>query len=351
MKIEEARQMENILISFLGEPKTRYENELEGQRIFNCPKCAEENGGIPDGKYNLEINLSKNLAKGGVFQCWRCSSIDNSMKGDALKLVKKYGGVGAYNSYRELISSIRTSKLYNLDELGINETENDTEELKLPESFKKIVLKTCKNKSVVQYLRKRHIDQWTINKFNIGYTEKDENGFSYRIIVPSYNEFGQLNYFVGRDYLPENKNSEFIRPKYKNCNVDKKSIVFQEKTIDWDGDIYICEGALDCLMVPNGLSLLGKTLQKDSELYKTLYNKANANVIICLDADTDLKETKEIYKLLDSGRLKGKIKYIRLGETGTAGKDFSEIFEKNGMSGIAKTLKKEKKFNETDLIF
>ena len=153
------------------------------------------------------------------------------------------------------------------------------------------------------------------------------------------------------DYLPPKPNSECKRVKYKKCDADKKEIVFQENLIDWDANIYLCEGALDCLMAPNGLSLLGKTLQKDSATYKSLYEKANANIVICLDSDTKIEETKKIYSILDIGRLKGKIRYIRLGEIDVDGKDFSEIFEKYGVKGIAKTLRNEKKFSEMDLLF
>ena len=59
MRIPEIKRLEELLIEFLDEPKTRYGDEVEGQRIFNCPCCAEENGGVPDNKYNLETEKSK----------------------------------------------------------------------------------------------------------------------------------------------------------------------------------------------------------------------------------------------------------------------------------------------------
>ena len=92
--------------------------------------------------------------------------------------------------------------------------------------------------------------------------------------------------------------------KYKNCDADKKEIVFQESKIDTDADIILVEGAIDCIYGPNTISMLGKTLTKDSELYRFLYQKANGRIIICLDNDTQIEETKKIYNLLNFGRLK-----------------------------------------------
>ena len=53
------RRQYNILASFLGESKQGgYQNGVE-QYQFCCPSCAEDNGGKPDGKYNLEVNFDQ----------------------------------------------------------------------------------------------------------------------------------------------------------------------------------------------------------------------------------------------------------------------------------------------------
>ena len=210
----------------------------------------------------------------------------------------------------------------------------------------------CKT-AVREYLEKRKITQDIVDKFNIGYTELEPNkpdgegrAWSYRIIIPSYDEAGELNYYVGRDYTENDK-----RSKYKNVKADKKQIIFQESLIDWDAPIYLCEGAIDCLYLHNAVSMLGKRLDSDTYLYEKLKKCANSDIIICLDGDTKLSETKIIYSLLNFGRLKGKIKYIRLGETPCLYKDFGEIFEKEGKRGMIKAMKLVKDFKETDLLF
>ena len=111
------------------------------------------------------------------------------------------------------------------------------------------------------------------------------------------------------------------------------------------------EGAIDALVAPNLISLLGKSLVKNSYLYDSLHKKCNANIVICLDGDTMIEETKRIYNLLNFGRLKNKIYYIRLGEEDIKYKVFGDLFIAEGKKGIIKAMRSMKQFNEIDLIF
>ena len=200
-----------------------------------------------------------------------------------------------------------------------------------------------KNKKLKEYLEKRKITQDIIDKFNIGYTQWDGEEYSMRnrIIIPSYDENGILNYWVSRDFTGYEK-----RTKYKNCDADKKEIVFQESTIDYNADIVLVEGAIDCLYYPNTIAMLGKFLLKDSELYRKLYSKANANIIICLDADTTLDEAKRIYNLLNVGRLRGRIRNLQIANY----KDFGEVYENEGKRGLINLVKTSYEFSEIDLL-
>jgi len=186
-------KIEQILESFLGSPKNGTDSP---QQQYNCPCCARENGGIPDGKYNLEINI-----KLGVYQCWRCSDTHNT-KGNLGSLIKKYGGSALYKQYKEEINALIKLNLYKLEDFSILKEESKPKNpLFLPKTYRKIDLsKYCKI-PVREFLEKRNIDQETIDKFNIGYTEWEENekDWSYRIIIPSYDTTGELNFYVGRD--------------------------------------------------------------------------------------------------------------------------------------------------------
>jgi DNA primase len=264
------------------------------------------------------------------------------MAGSLSKIIKRFGGRRLLKEYYELIKSLKSNKLYEFAEESSK--DQDREPIKLPKTYRKINIKSCNDKYAVQYLKKRRIDQWTINKFKIGYTTWDEEDKSWagRLIIPSYDDFGRLNYFVGRDFMPEKKDASFKRIKYKNCDADKKESIFQEGLIDWDSDITLVEGALDCIYGPNTISMLGKFLTKDSELFKTLVERAKAKVIICLDNDTKEEESLKICRLLNETKLSGRIWYIRMDEY----KDFGEAFEKDGVKGITKVLRSAVKYDQ-----
>jgi hypothetical protein len=325
----------NILVSLLGESKQGSYSKDTTQYQFNCPHCADEKGGI-DGKFNLEISFLL-----GKYHCWSCNSA-----GPISRLIKNRGGKALSDEYFQLIKEIKESKYFNLDLFKDDEIVGE-DYLKLPSTFRKIEISKCKDKALLNFLKKRKITQDIIDFYNIGRTTWDEEDWSWRnrIVFPSYNINGDLNYFVGRTYKDNDK-----RGKYKNCDADKFKIILHEDKIQWDADIYLVEGAIDCIYYPNSLSLMGKALNKKSELYSKIYERANANVIIVLDGDTTIDEVKRIYNTLDRGRLRGKIRYIQLGTDELPWKDFGEAFEDGGKSSIIKCMRETKQFTEIELL-
>ena len=91
--------------------------------------------------------------------------------------------------------------------------------VKLPEEFKPLWNggDSIVKRHALSYLYKRGIDDSDILKYNIGYC--DEGLYSNRIIIPSYDSDGQLNFFVGRDFY----NSKL---KYRNSPTSKDIIGF-----------------------------------------------------------------------------------------------------------------------------
>ena len=96
--------------------------------------------------------------------------------------------------------------------------------------------------------------------------------------------------------------------KYKNPTVPKDEIIFNEGLIDWEKDIYICEGAFDAFFLNNSIVMLGKKMS--DLLFSTIYEKANRNIIICLDEDA-WTDALKLYHTLNGGRLYNKIKIIK----------------------------------------
>ena len=130
-------------------------------------------------------------------------------------------------------------------------------------------------KKALNYLLKRNIGVDLINKYNIGYAISGD--YRGRIIFPSYDIDGEINYYIGRSYDP------YSKLKYKNPEVSKMEIIFNEGKINWDSNIYLVEGVFDHITIPNSIPMLGKVL--NDILFNQLITKAEAKVIILLDAD------------------------------------------------------------------
>lgn len=326
-----------ILTSLLGESKQGSYDKTVTQYQFNCPHCAEEKGYV-DNKYNLEISFSL-----GKFHCWACG-----IAGPISSLIKARGGQELYNEYFKIITDIKESKYYNLDLFKDNGEIFSETYLKLPKTFRKIDLSKKIDKQLKEYLEKRKISQDIIDFYNIGRTTWEEEKYAWRnrIIFPSYNSAGDLNYYVGRTYKENDK-----RLKYRNCDADKSQIIYHEDKIQWDADIILVEGTIDSIYYPNTIAMLGKSLTAKTQLFNVLKERAKAKIIICLDGDTAIEETRNIYTLLNRDSLQGNIYYIRLGTDELPWKDFGEAYEACGKDGIIKAMKNIKQFSTIELTF
>lgn len=334
--MEELEKIYNILVSFLGESKSGFdENTFQYQ--FPCPRCVENKGNKEILKFNLECNTKKQ-----VYHCWSCCDEGDNMSGSILKLIKLYGNEELLKEYKEAIRSFRESKLYKLnfsdDEFNIDTKSVEIEDLMLPKSFRQLREDKYYPNKVLEYLNNRGIGWDIIEKYNIGYTEYDKDNFmaSYRVYIPSYDKYGDLNYWTGRDYLNRDKVVKYYNPK-----TERKNIIFNEEKVQWDADITLVEGPFDHIVVPNSIPLLGKSLNKDFKLYWDIIKNSNANINVWLDNDA-FEAIKTIYKELNHGDLYNRIRYI---ET-DLGKDPSEIYERYGYKGIVECLKHSKKIEE-----
>ena len=336
----EIYKLKDILDSFLGRSKNELTESYQLQ--YSCPRCRELKGTSENRKFNLECNLRL-----GVFKCWSCSSHDDDMHGSLKRLIKLYGNEDVYEAYKETIYSLRQSKLFELnfnkEDFNIDKSLNVIDkEFELPSSFTLFNKNGFNNKKALDYLFSRNIGWDIIEKYNIGYTKYDENNkqVSSRIIIPSYNEFNELDYWTGRDFT-----SLSNRQKYFNPKIERKNLIFNEGLINWDADITLVEGPFDHIVVPNSIPLLGKALKEDFKLYQTILEKCNANINIWLDNDCP-DDIIKIYSLLNHGRLHNKIRVIDT----NIGKDPSDVYKDCGKKGIIYNLKQTTKIDEIKLI-
>lgn len=280
---EKTEVLVELLRDVLGHEKQHYDSKK--QISFDCPVCAAEKGVEGDGKGNLEINYFR-----GVYKCWACAETHGT-QGVLGKLFDKFG----------------TKKQKQIWDLLKPEEEGEKEKpkiyLRLPQGYTKFKdsnIRFIPHREAINYLYSRGITDEMIEKYDIGYTVSGD--YAYRIIVPSYNEDGYLNYFVSRAWVPK-------KMKYKNPSVPKEEIIFNESRVDWTKDIYLCEGVFDAFFLPNPIPMLGKFLS--TNLFQKLYDNAEGNLHICLDGDA-WTDALKLYHNLNGGKLYNRIKIIKL---------------------------------------
>jgi DNA primase len=279
--MDENEALVELLEDVLGDHGLHYPNH--GQISFNCPVCDEGRN-----KYNLEVNYVVN-----VYKCWACGDSEGT-HGPLGKIFDKYGNK-------------KQKKLYNvLKPETVVKREKPKKTLKLPDGF--TLFKDSSpvypvRRQAMNYLKNRGITDEMIEKYGIGFCDKGDHAG--RIVVPSYNKKGELNYYIARSWNPMSK------AKYKNPEAEKDKIIFWENLIDWDKDIFLVEGAFDGLFLENAIPMLGKHMSE--LLFETIYLNAKGNITICLDADAWSNAVK-LYHELNGGDLWGKIKLVKLPE-------------------------------------
>jgi len=206
--MEEQEALVELLEDVLGDHGLHYPNR--GQISFNCPVCDDGRN-----KHNLEVNYID-----GVYKCWSCGDSEGT-HGSIKKLFDKY----ANKRYQKLFNILRPDENKKVE-------KKKKPKVILPDNF--TLFKDSHpvypvRKQAYNYLKSRGITDEIIEKFGIGFCDKGSH--MGRIIIPSYNTKGELNYYVGRSWDPKS------RAKYRNPEAEKEKIIFWESLIDWNKDI------------------------------------------------------------------------------------------------------------------
>lgn len=287
------------------------------QLQVNCPRCQEREGlSHPDGKFNLEINTKRRL-----FRCWKCD--EPKFSGSLKKLIWMYGSPIDYQMYKSYASIYPDYSNEDFDEIEILNA-------KLPDEmilFSDMEVGNLEHFEAYNYIvNERKISRDIVLKHRLGFCITGK--YAKRIIIPSYDANGELNYFVGRSYDPKEK-----KMKYRNPNVDKDKIIFNEGFINWDSTVYLVEGAFEELSFPvNTIPMLGKTLST------TLFNKLNElkpDVIVLLDPDA-YKNAIELFYTLYTIYVgcEDRVKIVKL----PTEEDLDELRRNQGIDEVIKNL-------------
>ena len=239
---------------------------------FNCPFCNHR-------KPKLEINMHTNEEGKNFWECWVCQTKGQTIRSLLYQLktpkeeaqsILKYLPQGAQAEYKQL--SI----------------------VEIPKEFQSLY--TASEKSVVanivkKYLYERGLSANDFIKYGIGYCTTGEYGG--RVIIPSYSQSNQLNFFVARTY-----DGNYF--KYKNPEASK-DIIFFENLINWNAPIILCEGVFDAIAIKrNAIPILGKSIS--TSLYKKIITSSVKDIYIALDDDAKDRAVQIGEQFLNQGK-------------------------------------------------
>jgi len=220
-------------------------------------------------KPKLQVNIVT-----GKWHCW----VSNAGGHNLFQLFKKLNATN--DQFTELRGMV--------DETSYGHESKEVKKerkVELPKEFLSLVYKhpSPVYKNAMMYLQRRGITYEDILKYNIGYC--DQGLYTNRVIIPSYDEDGQLNFFVGRDIFES-------KMKYRNSPTPKDVVGF-ELFINWDEPIVLCEGPFDAIAIKrNAIPLFGKTIL--SNLRRKIIEKKVKQVYISLDRDAILDSIKMV---------------------------------------------------------
>ncbi len=210
-------------------------------------------------KPKLQVNIQT-----GKWHCW----VSNQGGHNLFQLFKKVGATRP--DYQSLSKILGETTFYNVKDKPGNQ------DIKLPDEYKSLSEphNSIMRDHALLFLKKRGITTQDIKRYNIGYCT--EGPYQNRIIVPSYDSDGKLNYFVGRDFYASTL-------KYKNPPISKDIIGF-DLYVNWSLPIILVEGVFDSISVKNNsLPLFGKTILP--KLYQKIVEKKVKDIFIVLDSD------------------------------------------------------------------
>ena len=261
------KEVKKVLHETLG-----YFSDKGDELLFACPSCNHR-------KRKFSVNLDKN-----VYKCWVCDYRGRNIR----RIVRRFG---SYTQLQKWDQITNRSDLERFAELFMEpESREVAEKLELPEEFVSLCSDSTPATGIyaMRYLQKRGVTKADILKWKIGYCFSGE--YRNRIIIPSFNIDGEVNYFIARSFSGDSY-------KYKNPRASK-DITFNELYINWNKDLVMVEGVFDALVAGNAVPILGSTLRKGSKLLQQIVRN-DTPVYIALDPDAAEKERKVIKTLLE----------------------------------------------------
>ena len=260
----------NLVNSVLGSGRPTARNNY----AYHCPFCHHH-------KPKLEVNLTENREGQNQWHCWACDK-----KGKTL--------FNLFRAAKATPDKISQAKSLISSSKSIKDTKVEYT-VSLPDGYISLStgdLSEIAARHAMAYLKKRNISKYDIIKYNIGYCKSGK--YKNMIILPTYDEDGNLNYFTGRSFEPE----PFI--KYRNPEASR-NIIPNEHLINWEIPIVLCEGMFDAIAIKrNAIPLLGKNIQ--TNLMKRIVTSVVEKIYIALDKDAMKQALRFCENLMAEGK-------------------------------------------------
>lgn len=224
---------------------------------FFCPK----HGARPDrvvGQLGINVSTDK-------FNCYSCGFSGKTL----LFLFEKNSS--EWNEYRESLAQHKPKEAVKRFETPV-----------LPDEFRTLSKewKSPYYSGAISYLRSRGVDFQDIVRWKLGYCE--DGPYKNRIIIPSFDEMGFLNFFTGRSFYES-------KDRYFNGNFCR-DIIFNDYLVDWRNPVVITEGPFDAFkVVRNAIALQGSLLSTGTKLFNKIV-LSGTSVFLALDQDAFEKQ-------------------------------------------------------------
>lgn len=229
-----------------------------------CPNCKT------DDKKKLSINITT-----WKYHCWVCG-----IKGSNLKYVFKQ-----YYS-PEVTAAFKAQ--FGISDDDATDDAQLIEVVALPTGIYPVSLakasKDPNQRACYTYLSRRGITERDMWYWKMCVSK--ENRFSRRVIIPSFDSTGDLNYYVSRSI------DDDTRPRYINSKANKTEIIFNDLMVDWSQPVVLVEGVFDAVRVgQNAIPILGSYLPQSAALFSKIVAH-ELQVTLALDPDAIDKSHK-----------------------------------------------------------
>jgi DNA primase len=276
--------MEQIIEKYLGKS-----THTEGSNnYYHCPVCHWK-------KPRLSVSYEQNK-----FHCWKCGWGGKSLSSILFTLNAEKSDIVEFYTLRgenRTLTNSRTS-LDDLRYMIINMDRNLSNAKKyynitLPDGFVPLHKDIRKFVTIPirDYLFSRGISKYEIEYYDIHYNFSEG-----KILIPSYDENGKLNFYVSR--TASHKNKYYENPH--SSIVKKTDIIFFESILQPSDSIILTEGVFDAIKIGyNALPILGSFF--NNTLISFLQKGNNKSVILAMDKDAIENMLKKSYYFLKCG--------------------------------------------------